>query len=310
MSLHQDTIIQDLIRTTMQRLSAKSGRTYISKKKILKILYLAKGKMSEGNPVKELLAYYWYLERPYSEVVYAGIDQLVSDNRVIRMRGQQETYQFDPSIILVPLAQPDEHIDEARRCISEVVSEFAHIESTVSDIYGDAPYEWYKTYKQEFKVKFDNFCNTAHREEQRYAPQDILNLLDDAVLECPPLSEFGELRMIFMDFAKILNAFLRSENYVEHLDKLSNLQKVCDEIWTGFAYRVRVKVHDEYYDDRVDEWNEKYKMKLDTLNKDILKQEKIFDKITQDNRRFVPEIEDIVLHPERHTFKPFIPNTE
>ena len=52
MSLHQDTIIQDLIRTTMQRLSAKSGRTYISKKKILKILYLAKGKMSEGNPVK------------------------------------------------------------------------------------------------------------------------------------------------------------------------------------------------------------------------------------------------------------------
>ena len=302
--MNQYGTIHDLIRTAMQRLSAKTGTTHISKKKILKVLYLAKGRMQDCNPIKENLAYYWYLEGPYSEVVYEGIDHLVSNGMVTPHKTQtSETYQFDSNRIRVPLVQSDEHVEEARKCISEAVDGFSHIEGTVGDIYDDAPYAWYKTYKQGFKVKFDSFCNAAGRGKPMYGSNDILNVLDDAVLDFPPLPEFVDLRLAFMDFAKILNAFLRSE-YLEHQDKFGMLQKTCDEIWAVFAHGVRVKCHDAYYDIRADDWDEMYKAKLSVLDKDIRRQEKIFGGIASDDRRFVPEIEDVVLHPEGHTFKP------
>ena len=231
----------------MQRLSAKTGITYISKKKILKILYIAKCKMCNDNPIKKHLAYYWYLEGVYSEVVDECIDHLVSSSMIKLYKKQtSETCQFDSNKICIPLVQSNKYVEESRRCINDAVDEFSHIESTANSIYDYAPYVWYKTYKQEFKIKFDNFCNTSNHEKSRYSHKDILDVLDDAVLDFPPFPDFADLRLIFMDFAKILNAFLRS-NFLEHQDKLIMLQKTCDDIWTAFACGVRIKYHDEYY---------------------------------------------------------------
>lgn len=292
----------------MYRLSVKTKKTYITKKQILKILYLAKTKMSDDNPIKNQLAYYWYLEGPHSEVVYESIDYLVSNGMVVcHKRKNSETYQYDSNKKYIPLVQPNNYLDESRKCITETVDDFNHTEDAVNDIYNQAPYAWYKTYKQEFKVKFDDFCkNIIANKKTMYEPKDILNILDDTVLDFPPLSEFIELRMIFMDFAKIINAFLRSE-YLKYKDKFNVLQTLCNEIWIAFAYGVRVKHHDMYYDHRVDSWKNMYDEKINKLNKKILEQQKIFDEFASDNRRFTPEIEDSILYPEKHETVPVTP---
>ena len=64
-------------------------------------------------------------------------------------------------------------------------------------VYDDAPYRWYDTYNLKFRVRFNNFCDTAASARDNageYMLGDILNALEDAVLDFPPFPNFPELR--------------------------------------------------------------------------------------------------------------------
>ena len=306
-----DVIIQELIRIAIQRLSKQQNYPYVSKKKILKTLFQTKERLSNENPIKSCLAYYWYKEGPYSEIIYVNIDHLVSDGKIkIDRQGDRTTCRFDPNRALNPITPHNDNMNEASEKIRQVVEQFPHIGAVIKDIYDSAPFEWYSVYNLEFKVKFEDFCKSIQlgqeHHESRYTNNDILDSLDNAVLGYPPFPKFMEHRRIFMDFAKILNAFLRSDTYLKHKDKFMVLQERCNRIWDVFAYGVRLEHHDDYYDDRINSWKEKYEQELNDLDIEIRKQVKIFETIAVDTRRFIPEVEDIVCHPEKHSFKPFI----
>lgn len=128
--------------------------------------------------------------------------------------------------------------------------------------------------------------------------------LDDAVLEYPTVPEFMGHRMVFMDFAKILNAFLRRDSYHTRTDMLTRLGVMCSSIWKTFAYGVRVHHHDPQYDTHTMKWTRMYDDALNELDCEMTRCMEQFGNVGVSEPDLAPEIEDMVLHPERHEFTP------
>lgn len=303
-----DAIVLEMIRIAMQRLSTKQNHPYVTKKKILKMLFQARERLPDKNPVKSHLAYYWYRDGPYSENISDGIRQLVRDNIIkISKTDSAETYRLVPERALLPLVDYDDHVDEAGSEISRVVGEGTHVGGMLRNIYAAAPFKLYGAYNLEFKPKFESHCDAIlNRRESRYANGYILNLLDDAVLAYPPPPKFMEHRRVFMDFAKMLNALLRSDTLSTRTDLLKPLWALSRKVWDVFAYGVRIYHHDPYYDYRVDEWTSIYKRALIRLDIEIRAHVETFETAVVDYTRLAPDVEAMILHPEKHEFTPVV----
>lgn len=307
-----DETVQEMIRTAMQGLSNKSRGAGISKMKILKILFQAKKSMPDDNHIKRQLAYYWYVDGPYSEVVANNLSLLVDKGVAMRSKtSTYETYKLAAKYALMPLPiESDEHVGAAKKEIRRAVDRFVNIDAEVEEIYEEAPFGWYTTYKREFMPRLESYCKAVMGErDNRYATDDIANCLDAAVLDYPLRPEFIEHRRIFMDFSKMLNAFLHSSDSSSDArrDMPGVLQDVSARIWQTFAKRVRISSHDDYYSDRVEEWEKEYKRHIGVLDEDIIEYVKKFESVV-DDRRLAPEVEDIILHPEKHDFRPIATN--
>ena len=298
--------VQELICVSMQRRPG-STRNATTKREILKTLFLAMERLPDKNPAKRSLAFDWYKDGPYSELIESNLQMLVADRRVTKSKTDNwETYRLIPEHALRPIVPRDNFMDEAAGEIRRVVDESTDVHAIIRQAYETAgPTPLYVSYRLEFMPKFESHCRDIREgRESRYAPKQILELLDDAVLDFPTAPGFLGIRMIFMDFAKILNAFLRWDAYRTRSDLLDELSAMCNDMWETFAYGVRVYYHDPYYERRVDGWKRMYEQELRELDHAALERVKKFDSVVVDDMRPAPDIEDMVLHPERHTFKP------
>lgn len=296
--------VQEAIRVAIQRLS-KNNRSGVTKKHILKVLFLARERLPDGNPVKQDLAYYWYKEGPYSEVVYANLNYMVADGLVkARKTNKSETYSLVPEHALQPVASSTD-LDMAKREIALMASKFFNLHDAVKRTYEMAPFKWYRTYNLHFKPQFESYCKDALADrESTYTDRDMLERLDDAVLDYPTIPEFLKHRAVFMDFAKIVNAFLRRDLHRAHKDTLEWISDICSDIWETFAYGVRVHNHDSQYDSDIEKWTEMYNAKLDRLDRETVRRMEQFGDVGVDEPDLDPEIKDMILHPERYEFTP------
>ena len=73
--------VQELICVSMQR-QPGSTRSTTTKREILKTLFLAMERLPDKNPAKHSLAFYWYKDGPYSEVIESNLQMLVADRKV------------------------------------------------------------------------------------------------------------------------------------------------------------------------------------------------------------------------------------
>ena len=299
--------VQEAIRVAIQRLS-KDGRAGVTKKHVLKTLFLAKKLLPDDNQVKLDLAYYWYMEGPYSEVICANFDKMV-ENGIVKRRitPKSETYQLAPNQALRPVATSTD-LDAVRHQISLVASAHINMHDAIQRAYETAPFKWYTTYNLEFGPKLESHLKDILADrESRYRAQDILERLDDAVLDYPTDRVFMGHRAAFMDYAKMLNAFLRWDSYRTRKDMVNVLHELCGRIWTVFARGVRIHQHDSYYDDRVEAWEVQYKQELAKLDHTVRKWLKEFDKVVVEDVELDPDIVEMMQHPEKYKFKPWVP---
>ena len=303
-----DAIVQEMIRIAMQMISARQGYPHVTKKQIQEALFQVRERLHHKNPVKRCLAYYWHMDGPYSEKVYAGIEQLVQDGTVMRSKASDtETYRLVPERALMSRVDHDDHIDEACSEIGRVVEEGIHVGRMLRTAYAGAPFELYRAYNLEFRPKFESHLDAIlDGRKSRYTNGDILNLLDDAVLAYPPPPKFMEHRRIFMDFVKMLNALLRSDASSMRKDLLKTLQGLSHKVWDVFAYGVRIDHHDPYYDYKVEKWTRMYKRELIRLDDEIRAHMRTFETAVVDDTRLSPDIEDMIQHPEKHEFTPVV----
>ena len=67
---------------------------------------------------------------------------------------------------------------------------------------------------------------------------------------------------------------------------------------------MRIHHHDPYYERHIDNWKHQYAQEISKLDCATLERVKKFDSIVVDDMHLAPDMEDMVLHPERYTFKP------
>ncbi len=297
-------IVQETIRVAIQRLS-RSGRAGVTKKHILKVLFLARENLPDNNHIKHNLAYYWYKEGPYSEVVYANLDQMIDSGLVkVHKTDKSETYKLVSELTMRPVASGAD-LDAARREIGLVASENPKVHDAVRHTYEMAPFKWYTTYNLEFKPQFEAYCkNVLTSREGVHTDNDMLERLDDSVLDYPTIPEFMEHRMMFMDFAKMANAFLRRDSHHTSKNIVEWLPVLSADIWDAFAYGVRVHHHDPQYDSHLGKWREMYDTVLDKLEYETNKCMEQFGDVSVNEPDLDPGIEDMILHPENHVFTP------
>ena len=302
--------VQELVRIVFARMYTRKKRRYISKKDVLKILFQAKERLSDGSPIKDALPYYWYKNGPYSTLIYKVVDDLQTAGMITKSNSRYKTYLFDRAKIDIPLTRADAHMAEAKSAITDIVDEFTHIEALVGDVYDDAPYRWYDTYNLKFKVRFNNFCDTAasaRGNAREYILGDILNALEDAVLDFPPFPNFPELRRTFMRFARLLNSFLQTDGCMEHKDVFLAMKDISNAVWDVFAYGVRIKFHDAYYDGEVGKWIARYKEELAKLDADLLLRQKKIERVCAYEAKVAPRVADMKRHPEKYGFEELKP---
>ena len=297
--------VQELVRIVFARMCTRNNRRNISKKDVLKILFQAKKTLPDSNPIKNIVPYYWYKDGPYSTMIYEIMDNLQKDGMISLSGSEYKTYSYNRDKINIPLCS-DEHLNEAKTAINSVINEFTHIGALVKVVYDDAPYSWYNTYNLKFKIRFNDFCNkatSASGNENGYTCNDILDILEDIVLDFPPFLDFQDLHQIFMKFSRLVNSFLQTDGYMEQKAVFPVLKDISNSIWDVFAHGVRIKFHDVYYDDRVDEWNTIYKKELAKLDKNIRLHQEEIDCVSTYEPSVAPYIVNMKCHPEKYGFE-------
>ena len=87
--------VQELVRVVFARMNTRRRRPDVSKKDILKILFQAKQRLPDDNPIRHALPYYWYRDGPYSTLIYETVDRLQNDGLISSSGSGYRTYSFE-----------------------------------------------------------------------------------------------------------------------------------------------------------------------------------------------------------------------
>jgi len=259
-------ILKELIRKIFENYNDNKNLTKISKKTIQKILYKLNKKLSEGNPIRNTIPFYWFLAGPYSEKVDAGIIAMKSEQVLLPANGIYEMYMFNPDLIHSRFLDHDASFQEAREIISQEVAQmrgFSNLQ-LINDIYDEAPLLFYPTYKSRFLVYFESFCNYYLEQDDNlsnlFSENDILESLEKTKLSLPSDQLFKKFNGIYQDFVLIITKVLNynRKNDSEFLTVLQSLGDLANKVWNVFAYGARILEHHEFYEPKVLMWNEMF----------------------------------------------------
>lgn len=282
-------ILKELIRKIFDNYNDNKNHTKISKKTIQKILYIVNKKLSENNPIRNILPFYWFLAGPYSEKVDAGIVRMKSEQVLIPDNGIYEMYTFNPNLIHSRFFDHDVSFQEAREIISNEVNQmrgFSNLQ-LVKDIYDDAPLLFYPAYKSRFLVYFESFCNYYLEQNNNlsnlFSESDILESLEKTKLSLPSDQLFKKFNMVYQDFVLIITNVLNydKKNDSEFLTVLQSLVDLANKVWNAFAYGARILEHHEFYNPKIPAWNEMFTDQILQLEETIRKTSTLVTELLQ-----------------------------
>ena len=167
----------------------------------------------------------------------------------------------------------------------------------------DALERWHAAYGK-FREQFVSHCRDILTERGCGDAQDMLESLKDAVLAYPAGKELMPHRCIFMDFCKMANAFLRWDGRGSNLTITNSLMGLCRAVGDTFALGARLhgaRSGEQFAGDD-------YDAEIARLDKAVRARLKESYDIMPYDYEVCPEVEDMILHPERHRFTPVPPD--
>ena len=248
--------VQEMVRATMYRLAAKRRRPQSTKMEILKVLYDARNRLSDTNPYRDALPYYWYRDGPFCQPVYDGLRNLIG-SRLAKLNikpGAYETYSLKPKYKAHPLVKSDDDMDEVRSAIRGVVDGFVNINDTRRAMYENAPYQIYTSYRLEFEPKFESLCRGVARADTDPDPDKVAGLLDAAASDYPKGGEFDEQWQPFGDFVMTAMSFLTVGPGKFGEAVAMKMSDACKQAWNALTAGIRIEKHDPYYNASVPGW--------------------------------------------------------
>ena len=117
--------VQELIRISMQPRSGSMNNVSVTREEILQILFLARERLPEKNPLLHALPFYWYKDGPYSKTIDDNLKILVDEKKIHKDKIDRcEVYRPVPEHAQKPIIQHDDFMDAAVHEVRRVVDEF------------------------------------------------------------------------------------------------------------------------------------------------------------------------------------------
>lgn len=239
-----------------------SGMVYLD---IVKVFYLLRRRVSDDNELKSQLQYYWYIDGPESDTVQAAVDYGIEtgmlETTATAHTGTGTWFEPTASSQLPDSSNYDddveEAIEEANKVLDEEYDLFDQKQSKIEPIYDEAPYEFQQQFKFEIIPEIKHFVDN----DPWACSADKLNTIiasGEAYLPLEP--EFREFNDLYSRFAEVASRYLRRISETDEDRFTGEFQQLAQNyIWQVFSQQLRIQHHDDYYDESVEEWEQKYK---------------------------------------------------
>ncbi len=267
-------LIKELIRLTFHSFKHSKNLKKIPKKTIQKVLYKLNKQLPDGHTTKNIIPFYWYLAGPYSEKIDEVISIMKQDQDIINENnGIFELYQFNSAHSYKRFMDNNLFdLQETRQKISNIVDDMTGFNNLqlVRDVYDESPLMFYPTYKSQFLVYFESFCNYFLEQndlKNHFTEEEILESLTKSKLSLPSDNLFIIFNQHFQRFTELITVVLTYEKKTssEFLTVLEPSKNISNDIWQTFAYGARILEHDDFYDNRINDWKQKFDSQISIL---------------------------------------------
>ena len=278
-----DKNIAELIRVSLM---ASPEESSMSRRHIVKTLYLTKNSLPEDNRLIHSLPFYWYKQGPFSKNVYDTIHEMVKSSLLKKGKFTTGPYKLNPDLNK-PQVEYDDDMQEAVSTVTETIERLPDLPRKIDEIYKDAPYEWYQTYSMEFMNVFKKYhANVTKSRVGNFEPSNtktLLESLEGTEYTAPHTQEFFDIRLAHNGFCRICNEVLATEHTHKEKGVIKELMNLCTELWDVFAYKVRILHHDDHYDSEITSWNNKYDKELRSLKEKLESAERVHGDMSHRN---------------------------
>lgn len=251
---------------------------------IHKFLYKVKNELSESNPIKDYIPFYWYMHGPFSEVININIDDIL----VGHQKGGYELLDLRKGFEKNIGFPKDKYFEEFKDKLKTIVKPknlFKGFYMFRNNIYRDAPcpfiyiYDYFKNNVRDYSEKSQL---TLYEASGIYDEIDKLeNILYKCENELPSEYLFKHFNDSFSSFVtgatRVFNMVRKDGKSILYSKEL--LPHTTDIIWETFAYGARILYHDRYYKNRLKDWEYIYNNSLfdlqyhvDNFNTNVLKE--------------------------------------
>ena len=266
-----------MIRIIFHNFKTKKSQHKLPKKTLQKILFKLNKSLPENDSVKNAIPFYWFLEGPYSEVIDQTICMMKDKQILLNADDRYELYKYNSDLQDRRFINHQEYdFEKIRKAIYDIVnntSKFSNL-LLVKEGYAESPILFYPSYKTDFLSHFESYCDHYIRNTTSYSiftEPVLLSELKQSIFAIPPNPIFTDFKILFLKFVQTVEKTFEFKNKKDprYTIVLESLKSLSREIWNTFAYGARILEHDEYYLDKIPDWENMFSDKIRILDSAI-----------------------------------------
>lgn len=237
---------------------------------IQKFFYYLKEELDDDNHISNLLPYYWYFDGPVSDVVQEAVNLGDTTGQIYSVStpdgGNMYKLITDEDIS----SQYDTSNDfstalDASEMVVDEYNIFRGYEDKLEDVYEDADYDFQRYCKYELLPAINQFEDNL---PFGITPEETNEVVSVAEATVPFDGNFETFNQLFSRYTSLVELYLSNVD-AERRKGASTLNDLTQKMWELFCYRLRLVVHDPYYEVKIDDWKNGYEHKVYSFVNDL-----------------------------------------
>lgn len=255
------TTVDDLMGFLLYEL--KSRNMPVSEFNMQKLIFKIKMDLSENHELYPKLPFYWYLKGPYSDVVSQSFNSFMAKcnkfgNSILYKNDIFNDYNHNNLL----LSQFCEIEDISRNIINDKDFFYNRLDKEI--------YRQYAPYKFMYSYKYGIYDVVKCMDVVDFDVDSFMDKLYDCESELPIPEFFNEFKSYYSNLTSNLALINLAGNFNKYW---VDLREPILLIWETFAKGVRVKFKDDFYNNKINQWELDFKKSLKDLKNSIDKTE-------------------------------------
>lgn len=248
---------------------------------IQKIFYHLRERLDEGNAVRELLPYYWYIDGTVSdtvqEAVNHGLESGALESTPTARTGAGEWFEpsdgYEPSVDGFDSDALAAAKQAVERTLEDDYDVFSSHEEKIEEIYEEAPYDFQRYFKLNILFAVEQF---AGGRPLYLGTENLASEISIAEAYLPLVPEFEEFNTIFSRYVNTATRYLDTVS-TENRVFADRFKQLSEGIWRLYCQQLRIQEHDPFYDSKVNEWEAEYERSRELVANDLVEFRRLLD---------------------------------